>query len=224
MLLVENGKSGIFNPFSKIMEVPPQYDSIETISNMPNYHIVELNDEYGIISKVNNIILEPYCIGIIEYNRYFNIETEHEWVLFDSNLEKIDFCHFEIFEKFNDYEIIKYQNMFGFGHTSKIIFPFLNESYRIISDNRIIVNYQGWFCLLDENLGFIINPSLYRDIEVIGDDFLKVKNNKYGVLTFDGIEILPMEFNNCEIINNNFIVRNNEFWKSFDLTGKELKS
>lgn len=88
VLLVKNGKSGVFNPFSETMDVPPIYDSIETTLNMPNYHIIELNDEYGISSLVNNIILDPFGKGIIEYKNYFNIETEYEWLLFDSNLEK----------------------------------------------------------------------------------------------------------------------------------------
>jgi superfamily II DNA or RNA helicase len=204
VLLVENGKSGVFNPFSKTMEVPLIYHGIETISNMPHYHIIELNNEYGIISKVNNIILEPFCDGIIEYNLFFNIETENEWLLFDSNLEKINFYNFEIIEKFNDYDIIKHQNMFAFSHIGKIIFPFLNESYKTISDNRIIINYKGWSCLLDENLEFIIKPSLYSSIEVIGDNFLKVKNIKYGVLTLDGEILIPLINVSCDLIENSF--------------------
>ena len=225
VLLVENGKSGVFNPFSKIMDVPPKYDSIETISNMPNYHIIELNDEYGIISKVKNKILEPFCIGIIEYNRFFNIETEHEWILFDSNLEKIDFYHFELIEKFNDYDIIKYQNMFAFSHTGKIIFPFLNESYKIISDNRIIIIYQGWSCLLDENLGFIINPNSYKTIDNIGDKFLKVHNdNKYGVSTFDGKLIIPVNNYSCDLIENTFFLTYMKNWFALDLDGKLIYS
>ena len=224
VLLIKNGKSGIFNPFTKTMDVPPIYASIEKISNMPNYHIIELNDKYGIISKINNLFIEPYSDYIIEFNGYFNIRTEPEWLLFDSNLEKIDLIYFEVLEKFYDQYIIKYQNMYGFSLSNNIIFPLIISSYKIISNNRITVNYKGWSCLLDENLEFIIKPNLYNSIEVIGDKFLKVKNNMCGVLTFDGIEILSEEYQECEIIDNNFIVKNKECWKSFDLTGKELIS
>lgn len=224
VLLIENGKSGIFNPFTNTMDVPPIYDSIETVSNMPNYHIIELNDEYGIISKVNNIILEPFYVGIIENNRFFNIETENEWLLFDSNLEKIDFYHFEFIEKFIDYDIIKYHNRYAFSHTNKIIFPFLNESYKIISDNRIIINYQGWSCLLDENLKFIINPNLYSSIDVIGDKFLKVKNIKYGVLTLEGEILIPLINVSCDLIENSFFLTNSKIWSAIDLNGEIIYS
>ena len=114
--------------------------------------------------------------------------------------------------------------MFGFSDSNSIIFPFLIRSYKIISHNRIIINYQGWSCLLDENLDFIVKPNLYKSIEVLDNKFLKVKNNKYGVLTFNGIEILQEVYYCCEIVKNNFIVRDNWCWKSFDLSGNELKS
>lgn len=224
VLLVKNGKSGVFNPFSETMDVPPIYDSIETTLNMPNYHIIELNDEYGISSLVNNIILDPFGKGIIEYKNYFNIETEYEWLLFDSNLEKINFFNFELIEKFNDYDIIKYQNIFAFSHTNKIIFPFLNKSYKIISDNRIIINYKGWSCLLDENLDFIINHSSYRYIEVIGDKFLKVKNNMCGVFTFDGELIIPTNNYSCDLIEKTFFLTYWKNWSALDLDGKLIYS
>lgn len=220
----KDGKTGVFNPFTEFMEVPAIYDNTLEITMMPNYHIVELKNKYGIISQVNNLTIEPFSDNIIEYNGYFNIITENEWLLYDPKLDNIEFKYFELLNKFGDYYIITYQNLFGFSDANSIIFPFLIKSYKIISHNRIIINYQGWSCLLDENLDFIVKPNSYKSIEVLDNKFLKVKNNRYGILTFDGIEILQEVYYSCEIVKNNFIVRDNGCWKSFDLSGNELKS
>lgn len=206
------------------MEVPAIYDNTLEITMMPNYHIVELKNKYGIISQVNNLTIEPFSDNIIEYNGYFNIITENEWLLYDPKLDNIEFKYFDLLNKFGDYYIITYQNLFGFSDANSIIFPFLIKSYKIISHNRIIINYQGWSCLLDENLDFIVKPITYKSIEVLDNKFLKVKNNRYGILTLDGIEILQEVYYSCEIVKNNFIVRDNGCWKSFDLSGNELKS
>ena len=83
----------------------------------------------------------------------------------------LNFKNFELIENFGGYFIVEYENMFGFSDNDNLLFPFLILSYKIISEEIIIVKYQNiGFCVFDENLDLIIEPNAYSSIEIIGND------------------------------------------------------
>ena len=226
ILIKTNGKFGVFNPFTEDMEIPPIYDDIEKINNLPNHHIIKLNNEFGIVSKINNLIIEPFSDWIIPFSVFFNVNEENEWLVYDLHLNKIDGENFEVIEDFQEYNIVRYENIFGFKYNENLIYPFLISSYEIVFEKIIIVDFHNsGLCVLDGNLDTIIETDSYSEIEVIGNSFFRVKRKgKFGVYNFNGDKLLSEDFFQCEIKNNNFIVYDGSLWKSFDLSGKELRT
>lgn len=227
VIFSKNGKKGIYNVFLEEIEVEPIFHEIITVKFSPNYYIVELDGKQGIISKYNKLYLEPSYESVIEVYDYFNLETENEWKFCDSTLNIINHEKFTKVEKFGEYIIVNYNNLFGFSYNDLLLFPLLIESFEIVSKNRIIIKYhRKGSCVLDENLNFIINPNSYNSISKITNKnyFITKTSSLYGVYNFDGLLILPNKYHSIEMVSNHFIVRENNKWKSISITGIEVFS
>jgi superfamily II DNA or RNA helicase len=225
LLIKINNKFGIYNPFKELIEIKPIYDEILNVLNRPNYNIVVLDNLYGIVSKSNKLTLEPFSNYIVEINNFFNVEFKEEWQLIDSNFTKINFNEFEVVEELEKFYIVKYNELFAISNGEVLVYPFLFTSYKIISNNIIIVNHKNYgCCVFNDNLDFIISDN-YNSIELFKNKYLLVfKNGLKGLYDLNGVKILNEEYYDILLIDNNFIVRNKQFWKKIDLNGNELKS
>lgn len=225
LLIIFNNKFGIYNPFKDLIEINPIYDEILDVLNRPNYNVVVLNNLYGIVSKSKKLIFEPFSNYVVEIDNFFNVELDEEWQLMDSNFLIINSNKFEIVEELEKFYIVKFNDLFAISNGEVLVFPFLITSFKIISSNLIIINHKyNGCCVVNDNLDFIISD-YYNSIELFTNKyFLVLKNGLKGLYNINGVKILNEEYYEILLIDNNFIVRNKQFWKKIDLNGNELKS
>ena len=220
------GKIGIFNLLNESIVIQPDYDEILHVLNRPNFNITVLNNQYGLISKSNNLIIKPFSNYITEIKNYFIVESELDWQLFNSNFFQINFNEFEIVDELKNFYIVKYEELYAISNGEILIFPFLISSYKIISKGRTIIYhiYNGSY-VVDENLDYVIKPNQYNEIEIINDNFFKIsKWSLVGVVDIEGRIIIPVEYNYCNLINNLFFIVYKNLWISIDFNGKILYS
>jgi superfamily II DNA or RNA helicase len=223
--IIKDGKCGLVNPITGEILVSEIFDSIEKIISKPNYHILSLNKQYDIVSKENNFSLDLECYNVIEFNGFFNLELENEWQLFDNSLALVENQNFEFIGNFSNYDIVKFEDRIGFVSDGKLLYPFLNESYRKIGDRFIILKFlHNRFCVLNHKLELIIKP-IYEEIEFIKKGFFKVRKGKlYGICTSKGKLLLKEKYYSCGFYENHFIVNIQQKWTAINLKGIEVQS
>ncbi len=219
LMIKKNEKCGIYNFLSKEIKVEIEYDDIEQVTYKPNYFITVLDGKNGLVSKVNDLKISPNYFNIIETYNFFNVETETEWLLFDSSFNQVRSNYFEVVSRFGQYDILKFEGLYAFGYNNKIVYPFINISLQIMDERIVIEHFMYGFGLLNKNLNFVIGLNNYSEIAYLGLNLFRVKKWNYQLFDIDGNIILSKGFSNI-IIKENFIFgKDSEFWNQFSLNG-----
>jgi len=220
-----DNKIGIYDPFKEIEIVKPNYKNINKTSINYNLLIVNKDNKYGIYFN-GKLFLNSYFENILQYKNVINIKSDNEWLVYNSELIKLNYIDFEVIETFNKYEILKYNDVYGIGDKQEIVVAFAFEEFEIKLNKLLIGNLSDeTIVVFDENFNFIIEPNYYNEIDLLNDLFFRVRNkNHIGVLSIIGEILIPVKYFSCQLIDNSFFLTFRKNWSAIDLKGKIIYS
>lgn len=125
-----DNKIGIYNPINEIEIVKPNYRKINKTSINYNLLIVNKDNKYGIYFN-GKLFLNSYFENILQYKNVINIMSDYEWLVYNSELIKLNYKDFEVIETFNKYEILKFNEVYGIGDKQEIVVAFAFEEFEI---------------------------------------------------------------------------------------------
>ena len=170
------------------------------ITNNNNEYLIKYNNklEYEKIYKHN--ITKDYIIKTNENNKQYILNTKNN----------------TISDEYDNIQEITLDN--------------ISYSYLIVSNdtNYSIINLNTQEIVpLDNQITYIEEPyKLNEDntYEIISQKYLKVSNkdNKYGIIDYNGKQIIEILYDNIEISNDLFIVKNNNKYKIVNNEEKQI--
>jgi hypothetical protein len=220
--------------------VAPKFESIEFFGDNFFKTKYKKNDKYyyGILSNNGKTILScKYdAISIISGGKLYNEDVPREMFFVTTNKGITQYYtlggkNFKIKEKLNYMPVFcggvsgHRQRLYPFSMDGKwgvlkdrcVLVDAWYDSIKIVysanfTTSWIITTYNKGRKIMNEN-GEFINKPIYDNVELINDLFKVTKNNLTGIVDFSGKEIIPLVYNNLQIINTGsnyfFIVSKN---------------
>lgn len=204
----ENGKYGIID-FSGKKITKPIYDNIESLEYREGSLLVEQNGKFGVIN-INGKQIVKVEYDKIESDAYYTTENDY--------ME----AGFIVQTKTDDGYRYGYINKEG----KQILNTEYNEINRIVdikdSENvYLLASKNGKYGILKNNKEIIQNA--YEEIEYNKTNNLLIvqKNSKQGVLTLDGKEILPTDFDYILCTGNKITAKKGENVEIYNAKGEK---
>lgn len=235
----ENGKYGLLGTHLKTI-LPPQYDSIGTISK--KIVVVGNENKYGYLNLQGKIVV-PLIYDKIEDNPYrfedrIRVRLGDKWGVIDPKGEKItDFVYDEIQQYSSDLAGFYRDGKGGYiNRDGKVVIP---ARYDFVDWFEKKIAFVGNLNPTDSNLyygvidktGEFIIPCQFDNFELRypEDIYFVSKDGKTGAMNLDAKLIVPIEYENEDIVDdfevnsvNYILLRKNGKVKMIDTKGKEI--
>ncbi len=190
----KNGKFGLINYEGKKL-LDSEYDNISAILGTKNALKVEKNGKYGIVNDQGVILVEP---------RYDDVLL----------LGKEDKSGFIIKEK-NVYGIIDYS-------LNKVLDTKYEQVYFVYNKDKYYVKENGVKKIVNKEGKDVLTTGFDDILQILDDSVIFKKDNKMGVMTFDGnIKINPEYEDLVQVKSGNLIAKNQNKYGIIDLEGKQ---
>lgn len=180
----ENGKYGLINLEGKKL-VEPEYDNIYALSGIENSIIIEKSGKKGLVNATTGeIVIEAKYLDIVSLSKTY----ENGYIV------KNDI---------NKYGIIA-------ADKTQILSEKYDEIKNVTGNNYYVVVENGVLEVVDSSEKIILNSG-YDSIEEIEiDNFIIIKDSKYGVINKSGETIISPEYENIKFaITDCFIAQKN---------------
>lgn len=207
----ENGKYGVID-FSGKKVTKPIYESIESLEYREGTLLVEQNGKFGLININGKEIIET---------EYDQIESDAYYTTKNDYME----AGFIVKNKTDEGYRYGYINKEG----KEILEPEYNEINRIteIKDDEniyLLVSKNAKYGILKNNKEIV--PIEYEEIEFNKANNLLIvqKNTKQGVLSLDGTEILPTDFDYILCTANKITAKKGETIEVYNAKGERQES
>lgn len=215
-LVKNNEKYGIIDCVNGKKILSCNYDSIEKIYDYPyiNSYIVKQNENYGIVS-IEDVIKITIEFEFIIVKGYINALLNEYWYTFDQEFNLIPRNLLLKGMIFGKYHEVSYNKVIGFADIkNNIVFPLVFSSIIQINEKFLIAKVKyGGAGVIDHEFDWTIKP-VYSDIKFINNQMIKVQDeSKWGILKLDGTIILPCIYEDCDVYENAFIVKENKLYK-----------
>jgi len=204
----ENGKYGIID-FNGKKITKPLYEEIESLEYREGSLLVKQNGKYGVINIKGKQIIKAQYDGI-ESDSYYTEEkdyTEAGFIIQNTTEEGYRYGYIDKYGK----EVLKTE---------------YNEINRIIEikDNEnayLLASKNGKYGIIKNNKTLI--PHVYEEIEYnkANNLFIIQKSSKQGVLSLDGNEILPVEYDYVLSTGNKITVKKDEIIEIYNAKGEK---
>lgn len=172
----KDGRWGAFDYRTMSAVIPFEYNQIDC-SNYKGYMLVKKENKWGLLDSQFKIVLK----------------VEYDWISIQAPLIKI-----------------KKGNKWGaLDKDFKLVIPIENESIELIGDNKIKLVRAGqleWkFYRKDGRIIDLAKYSMIEDFFSLGVAMVK-KNDKYGFINEDGVEVIPCIYNDAHPFNNDIAI------------------
>ncbi|MBR3132854.1 MAG: WG repeat-containing protein [Clostridia bacterium] len=195
LLLIKDGKTGLYNNVSKDIIIEPKYKSIEALGKTYNdgYIVKDENDKYGIIGPDKKVILETKYdeISKINGNGMYNVKSE------------------------GDNIVINTENI--------VVLSTGFDEVKSIDGDNIIIRNGDKYGILNSKSETVIEPK-YEDLSYCyTDTYIAKQEGKYGVINTLGDVKIDFKYSNIEFRKdvNIFVCDNSDY--TSDLYSRELE-
>lgn len=168
----KDGKLGLINfDGKKILEA--EYDNIYAMPGIEKSIIIEKDGKKGLVGTVAGEIIIP-----VEYAEISSLTDTYE----------------------NGYIVKNSENKSGVigADKTKILDSKYDEIRNVYSNNYYVVSQDGKMQVIDNQEKVILDKGFDSIEEIAVDNFIIIKNNKYGVISKDGEEIIEAEYENLK--------------------------
>lgn len=206
-----NGKLGLYNFYDNKWEIVPSLDKIYLTTN--NYYIARRNNKYGIYSGDKQDWALDLSYDIIDFanNNFYVRQYGYDGILnqFLEVVIPLVYDEIEFDEDRNIYYVMQ-NNLWGVTdlYGNYILKPIYQDISEIFYNSKFvgyIAKFNSKYGIIDED-NKLVAWHVYDKIERISeydDEFLKVKrNDKFGVLRYDGKSILRCKLDDIDILKS----------------------
>lgn len=214
----KTNKYGIKDAVSKKWLTLPVFDKINTITQNLNgviktlYFVTEKNSQKQIISKNGFEKISPVFNEIIVLSSNPNlciIKKQNEYHFFEIGIGIITSLG-----SFSEFSKVNAENYFS-----------AKDNFLIIKKEKKYYLFQSGIKKLSLECYDQISEAGYIHNSEIMEMLFNVKKTKWGIVNFDGKEIIPAEYDSLNIStfsNNDVITKKNNKFGLCDITGKKL--
>ena len=205
-----NGKYGIINFLGKEI-TKPIYDEIDTLQYKEGELLAQKDGKYGVIN-IKGAVLVKFKYSNIESDKYY-LENENylESGYIVSNITDDGYRYGYV--NIKGKEILKTK----FNELSRIVQIDSNDIYIICAEN-------GKYGLYKNKKKIIENDYQALTYNESNDRIIVTKGKKYGVLSLEGEVIVPIEYQQIDVISKNiYATTNDDDIIVFDANGNELE-
>ena len=204
----ENDKYGILSIDGKKI-TDAKYDEIESVAYKTNVLAVKQNDKYGVINTKGKTIVN--CeYDTISADYYYNDNSKYEYAGYIVSV-KTDNGYRYGYIKYDGKVLLKPE------YTQIERIPLEEEEKQIY-----LIAYKDGQAGLIKNKRIVLNHE-YESIEYNGENNVLTigRARKYGVTDLKGKIILPLEYDEIDVVGNCIRTTKNQENKIFDINGNE---
>lgn len=180
----QNGKYGLIDFEGKEL-IKPEYDNIYALPGIEKSVIIEKAGKKGLVNtSMGEVIIDPIYLDITSLSKTY----ENGYIVKNEN---------------NKYGIIG-------ADKTQILKENYDEIKNVTGNNYYVVVINGILQVIDSSEKVVLDTG-YDSIEGIEvDNFIIIKNNKYGVINKNGENVISPEYENIKFATtDNFIVQKN---------------
>ena len=180
----KDGKYGMIN-FEGRELLKCEYDSIEALNGVKNTFIIKKGNKVGVSDSFGNIIVD------VEYKEIKPMGEDNR----------------------KEFIIINDEDKQGVALSNNTIeLECLYEEIKPMSINNVyIVKEDGNWKIIDADKTVNITEGFNDVIEIAGENFVILKDNKYGVINQKGEELIPAEYDKLKYAyGDNFVAQKDE--------------